>query len=127
MPWTVGRQAPPSTGFPRQEYWRGLSFSPPGESSRSRTKPTSLALADEFLTTALPGKPNNLQSVGEITELIFGQKKNRQPQVLISSEIPPVNKVTQKMELLGRGAGSEICVQSRYSVLLKLFTVGTCF
>ena len=29
-PWTVARQAPPSTGLPRQEYWSGLLFSPPG-------------------------------------------------------------------------------------------------
>ena len=25
-PWTVGYQAPLSTGFPRQEYWSGLPF-----------------------------------------------------------------------------------------------------
>ena len=25
-PWTVVYQAPPSTGFSRQEYWSGLSF-----------------------------------------------------------------------------------------------------
>ena len=28
-PWTVARQAPLSMGFPRQEYWNGLSFPPP--------------------------------------------------------------------------------------------------
>ena len=25
-PWTVAHQAPPSMGFPRQEYWSGLPF-----------------------------------------------------------------------------------------------------
>ena len=30
-PWTVARQAPLSLGFPRQEYWRGLPFPPPGD------------------------------------------------------------------------------------------------
>ena len=25
-PWTVARQAPPSIGFSRQEYWSGLPF-----------------------------------------------------------------------------------------------------
>ena len=25
-PWTVARQAPPSVGFSRQEYWSGLLF-----------------------------------------------------------------------------------------------------
>ena len=29
--WTVVSQAPPSMGFPRQEYWSGLSFPPPGD------------------------------------------------------------------------------------------------
>ena len=30
-PWTVARQAPPSVGFPGQEYWSGLPFPPPGD------------------------------------------------------------------------------------------------
>ena len=30
-PWTVAHQAPPSTGFSRQEYWGGLPFPPPGD------------------------------------------------------------------------------------------------
>ena len=30
-PWTVGRQAPLSMGFSRQEYWSGLPFPPPGD------------------------------------------------------------------------------------------------
>ena len=29
--WTAARQAPPSTGFSRQEYWTGLSCPPPGD------------------------------------------------------------------------------------------------
>ena len=29
-PWTVARQAPLSVRFPRQEYWSGLPFPPPG-------------------------------------------------------------------------------------------------
>ena len=29
-PWTVAHQAPPSVGFSRQEYWRGLPFRSPG-------------------------------------------------------------------------------------------------
>ena len=30
-PWTVAHQAPPSVGFPRQEYWTGLPFPSPGD------------------------------------------------------------------------------------------------
>ena len=29
-PWTVACQVPPSTGFPRQEYWSGWPFPSPG-------------------------------------------------------------------------------------------------
>ena len=30
-PWTVACQSPQSMGFPRQEYWSGLPFPPPGD------------------------------------------------------------------------------------------------
>ena len=30
-PGAVSRQAPPSVGFSRQEYWSGLPFPPPGD------------------------------------------------------------------------------------------------
>ena len=30
-PWTVACQAPLSMGLPRQEYWNGLPFPPPGD------------------------------------------------------------------------------------------------
>ena len=36
--WTVAHQALLSMGFPRQEYWSGLPFTSPGESSRSRDR-----------------------------------------------------------------------------------------
>ena len=29
-PWTRAHQTPLSMGYPRQEYWRGLPFPPPG-------------------------------------------------------------------------------------------------
>ena len=63
-PWTVAHQAPLSVGFPRQEYWSGLLFPPPGHLPGPETEPESLpssALAGEFYTTAPPGKPNVCQ------------------------------------------------------------------
>ena len=53
-PWTVARQAPLSMGFPRQEYWRGLPFPPPGALSHvklaniSRPLPGLLLLPAQF-------------------------------------------------------------------------------
>ena len=58
-PWTVADQAPPSMGFSRQEYWKGLPFSPPGDLLNPGIKPVSPvfpALAGKFLTTEPPGK-----------------------------------------------------------------------
>ena len=39
--WTVTHQASLSMGFPRQEYWSGLPFPSPGESSQPGIKSTS--------------------------------------------------------------------------------------
>ena len=40
-PWMVARQAPLSMGFPRQEYWNGFPFPPPGNLPDAGIKPTS--------------------------------------------------------------------------------------
>ena len=51
--WTVTHQAPLSVGFSRQEYWSGLLFPPPGESSwpRDRTHVSCVSCTEP------PGKP----------------------------------------------------------------------
>ena len=56
-PWTVACQSPLSMGFPRQEYWSGLPFPPPGDLPHPGIEPASLALAGRFFTTEPPGKP----------------------------------------------------------------------
>ena len=55
-PWTVAHQAPPSTGFSRQEYWSGLPFPSPGDLPDSGIEPRSPALQAEALTSEPPGK-----------------------------------------------------------------------
>ena len=40
-PWTVALQAPLSMGFPRQEYWSGLSFPSPGDLPYPGIEPVS--------------------------------------------------------------------------------------
>ena len=56
-PWAVAHQAPLSRGFPRQEYWSGLLFIPPGDLPDSGVEPASPLLADGLFTTEPPGKP----------------------------------------------------------------------
>ena len=55
--WIVARQAPPSMGFSRQEYWSRLPFSSPGDLFNPGIKPVSPVLAGGFFTTEPPGKP----------------------------------------------------------------------
>ena len=40
-PWTVAHQAPPSMGFPRQEYWNGLPCPPPRDLPTPEIEPMS--------------------------------------------------------------------------------------
>ena len=46
-----------SMGFPRQEYWNGVSFPSPGDLSDPGIKPGSPALQAGALPSKLPGKP----------------------------------------------------------------------
>ena len=55
--WTVAHQAPPSTGFSRQEYWSGVPLPSPGDLPDPRIKPRSPAFQADALTSEPPGKP----------------------------------------------------------------------
>ena len=60
-PWTTALQAPLSVGFPRQEYWSGLPFPPPGNHPNPGTEPMSPAapvLAGGFFNTEPLGNLN---------------------------------------------------------------------
>ena len=62
-PWTIAHQAPLPMGFPRQEYWSGLPFPPPGDLPTPGIKPECFvfpALAGGFFTTVPPWKPSCL-------------------------------------------------------------------
>ena len=60
-PWTVAHQAPPSMGFPRQEYWSGLSSPSPVDLPDPGIKPGSLALQADSLRSEPPRKPLTLE------------------------------------------------------------------
>ena len=50
-PWIAAYQAPPSMGFPRQEYWSGVPFPSPGDLLDPGIELASLAWqADSFIT-----------------------------------------------------------------------------
>ena len=63
---------PMDMGFPRQEYWSGLSFPSPGDLPNSGIEPGSPALQADSLPSELPGKPTSLFRV-----IIKGMENNK--------------------------------------------------
>ena len=63
-PRTVAHQALLSMGFPREEYWSGLSFPSPGDLPDPGIEPGSPALQAESLLSAPPRKPPHLTHSG---------------------------------------------------------------
>ena len=55
-PWTVARQAPPSMGFSRQEYWSGVPLPSPVDLPNPGIEPRSPTLQADALTYELAGK-----------------------------------------------------------------------
>ena len=55
-PWTEEPGRLQSTEFPRQEYWSGLPFPPPGNLPGPGTEPRSPALQADTLPSKPPGK-----------------------------------------------------------------------
>ena len=51
-------QVPLFMEFSNQEYWSGLSFSPPGDFANPGTEPGSPALQEDYLPSEPPGKPH---------------------------------------------------------------------
>ena len=61
--WTAAYQAPPSMGFPRQEYWNGLPFPTPADlldPGIELLSPASPEFAGRFFNTEPPGN-NQMQ------------------------------------------------------------------
>ena len=69
----VNRQAPLSTGFPRQEYWSGLPFPSPGDLPDSGIEPWPPALQVGSLPTEPVIKLSQLDDGGlSISDSILG-------------------------------------------------------
>ena len=65
----VAYQAPPSIGFSRQEYWRGLPFPSPADLPNAGIEPVSPALQTDTLLSEPPGKPNQFSSVQSLSRV----------------------------------------------------------
>ena len=63
--WTIAHQSPLSVGFSRQEYWSGLSCSPPGDLPDQGIEPVPLVLPElvgGFFTTNAIWKTQHLHN-----------------------------------------------------------------
>ena len=56
-PWTAAHQLLCPRGFPRQEYWNGLPFPPPGDLPSPGIKPRPYILQADSSPAEPPGKP----------------------------------------------------------------------
>ena len=63
--WTVAYQAPVSMGFSKQEYWSGLPFPLPGESSWPRDWTCVSCIAGGFFTLSCQGSPKARRRIGQ--------------------------------------------------------------
>ena len=57
-PWIIVRQASPSMGFSRQDYWSGEPFPHPGDLPNPGTEPRSPALQADYLPLSHRGSPD---------------------------------------------------------------------
>ena len=79
-PRTVAHQAPPSTGFSRQEYWSGLPFPSPGDLPDRGIKPATLvspALAGKFFTTGTTWEVVNVGNIEDSLLNMTSKAENR--------------------------------------------------
>ena len=67
--WTIAYQAPLSMEFSRQEHWRGLPFSSPGNHPDPGIEPGSPALQGDSLPSEPPGKPYVFSSVRSLSHV----------------------------------------------------------
>ena len=65
-PQTITRQAPLSMGFPRQEYWSGLPFSPPEDLPDAGIGPASPALLVDSLPLSPQGRLTRTLTVAKV-------------------------------------------------------------
>ena len=80
---TAAHQAPLSTGFSRQEYWRGLPFPPPGALPDPGIEPRSPHCRQILYCFSHPGSPSGLQLSTTIYNMLNSKSRRRKGMPLI--------------------------------------------
>ena len=125
--WTVACQAPLSMGFPRQEYWSGLPFPPPGDLPDPGIKPTSLispTLAGGFFTTGATWEAQCVKCRGQIERLecwSHCKKENHKACMVIGMSITYCCRADMAEDKAhGLTLSCQVVVPIKYAVLLGL-------
>ena len=79
------QQALLSMGFPRQEYWSGFPFPPPGDLLDPGIEPLSPALVGRFFTTLPPGKQERYIKQKQYSSVITTQVKSQHREDMVLS------------------------------------------
>ena len=87
--WTAGYQAPPSMGFSRQGYWRGLLFSSPEDLPNPGIKPGSPALQADAVPSEPPGKSSLREKYPFISRLVLLTWSYLLPRWIYTTLSPP--------------------------------------
>ena len=108
-PCMVAHQVPLSTGFPRQEYWSGLSFPSPDDLSDPGIEPPSPAWQVDSLLLSYLGSPlqwllapNNTSAYIQIHCLINNKElkfQNQEESILINIHYNSKRKCLQEVNL----------------------------
>ena len=103
-------QASLSMEFSRQEYWSGLSCSPPGDLPNPGIESRSPALQSDSIPSELPGKPKNtgvgnislLQRNFQTQELNWGLLLCKRVLNKLSYVVNPCNSYSLLWKVIGR-------------------------
>ena len=99
----AARQAPLSMGFPRQEYWSGLPFPPPGNLPNPETEPTFPALQADSLLLSYQGIPHIPWLYYNIKNYCYYYNYNVSYKTIHYSNNNDIQSLFYTLEMLGPG------------------------
>ena len=101
---TAAYQAPPSMGFSRQGYWRGLPFPSPGDLPNPGIKPGSPALQVDSLPSEPPGKSSLREKYPFISRLVQLTWSYLLPRLIYTPLSPPCSHPRISLSAFPRSA-----------------------
>ena len=122
-PWTVAHQGPLCLGFPRQEYWSGLSLPSPGDLCNPEIELAS-TVSPALQTDHLPTEPSGNNCFKPLCQFLLFSKVN-QPYLYIS--VQPVQLLSHVQVFVtpwtARQASLSITISQSFLKLMSIESV----